>query len=80
MTLMFRTRWVVAALALGLVGIAPVSVAQTPPTNLQVSNFHYSATAKEHRFTFTWDAAQTAAKAPYPSYQLSLGKSCGYES
>ncbi|MEO8450855.1 MAG: hypothetical protein ABI647_13740 [Gemmatimonadota bacterium] len=68
------------SLAAGLVlaGVwTTVAIAQTPPTNLRVSNFVYAA--KQHRFTFEWNAAKTAAEAPYPSYQLSAGKGCGYE-
>jgi len=69
-------RWAVASMVL-LLGIARVTTAQTPPTNLRVANFQYAN--KVHRFTFEWDAATSAPGKPYPSYQLSRGKSCWYE-
>ncbi len=65
------------ASTLCFLGITPVAVAQTPPTNLRVSNFQYAN--KVHRFTFEWNAAKTATGTPYPGYQLSRGKGCWYE-
>ena len=72
-----KTIGLVLVSAMGLFGMTPAMVAQTPPTNLRVSNFQYAN--KVHKFTFEWDAATSAPGKPYPSYRLSRGKGCVYQ-
>ena len=58
-----HSRWParVIAAALCLFSLAPI-VAQSPPTNLRVSEFKYAS--KQHQFIFEWDAATAAAGSP----------------